>query len=83
MTSPECLLIRKIPRLPIAVCFPRNLHWNWDDPLKLFQVTIRDTRHTPMHWHNHSAFPITTVDFGLFRCPILGKLAPGALRTVG
>ena len=77
------LLLRKIPRLLVAIWFSRNLHWDRDDSLKHCLTTLPIARHTTTHWHNHPTFPIPTVEFGLFCCPILKELAPGALRAVG
>lgn len=38
------LLLRKVPRFPIAVRFPRNLHRNWDGPLKYLQMIFAESR---------------------------------------
>ena len=83
MTFSTCLLLRKIPRLLIAIFFPRDLHWDRDDPLKLVQVTLLATRRIPMHWYKHPTLPVATIEFGLLCRPILEELAPCALRTIG
>lgn len=77
-----CLLFCKKPRLLIAVQFPRNLHWDRDDPLKFFQITLLDTKKKPTRWHKHPTFPIAAIELGLFRDPILDKLAPCTFRTI-
>lgn len=77
-----CLLLCKKPRLPIAVQFPRNLHWDRDDTLKSFQITHLDTKQTPTRWHKHPAFPIAAIELGLFRDPILDKFAPCTFRAI-
>ena len=77
-----CLLFCKKPRLLIAVQFPRNLHWDWDDLLKFFQITRVDTKKTPTRWHKHPTFPIAAIELGLFRNPILDELAPCTFRAI-
>ena len=76
---PKRLLLREIPRLLVAVCFPRNVHRDRYDPFRPDQITLFDAGIPPTHRHKYPTFPITAVEFGASRRFILDKLAPSTL----